>query len=256
MREPAGQPAEIQMPSKELCFRTTLDTLAALCVSEAQHQEFAVSLSATAAGITLYVSQTGATPHHVAEHLIRIRTLLVKLKAERTSLSAISTSLDISDAGSIVSQLGVAIYRHSFPKFRHRFMQNQEAFFSAYQRIIASGQLVADGDQAICQVLFDSFTMLRDVLEGIPQPDDATIHTIVDMLYGVHDHWQSYVDENSRDSMFSLWYRYGGQYSFPTFTPSRPSFYPSGRVFSPCNIPREDFLVSCTSIDTAEHRDV
>ncbi|KIM79717.1 hypothetical protein PILCRDRAFT_553847 [Piloderma croceum F 1598] len=216
MREPTGQPAEIQMPSKEKRFRTTLDTLAALCVSEAQ-QEFAVSLSGTAAGVTLYVSQTGATPHHVAEHLIRIRTLLVKLKAEQSSPSAISTSLDPSDPGSIVSQLGVVIYRHSFPKFRHRFMRKQEAFFLAYQKIIASGQLVAKADQAICQVLFDSFTILRDVLEGISQPDDVTIHAIVAMLCGVYDHWQSYVDENSHDSMLSLWDRYGRFFPLATF---------------------------------------
>jgi hypothetical protein len=55
------------MSSKEKCFKTTLDTLAALCVCEVWHQEFAVLLYGTAVGVTLYVSQTGATLHHVAE---------------------------------------------------------------------------------------------------------------------------------------------------------------------------------------------
>jgi hypothetical protein len=48
------------MPFKEKHFGTTLDTLAALCVCEAWHQEFAVLLSGMAAGVTLYVLQMGA----------------------------------------------------------------------------------------------------------------------------------------------------------------------------------------------------
>jgi hypothetical protein len=203
------QPPEIQLTSREKRFRSTLDTLAAIRVSDV-HQEFAVSLSYTPAGATLYISQTGVTPHHAAKHLIQIRTLLTRLKANRTSSSAISTSLDIDDAGSLLSQLGAAIYRHSFPKFRHHFMKRQQSFFSAYDSVIGSGRIVTDKDKEICQFLFDSFTLLRDVFERTPQLNDVEIYGVFRLIYGMHGYWKSYVDGISGGCALSAWRHYGG----------------------------------------------
>lgn len=175
-------------------FRNILDALATVCVCEPQNQAFAISASILVTGITLYVSQTGAEPFEVIDHLKEIGRQLVGLRSHDPS--TLKWALDTP-----LSHFAGTIYQHSLPVFRELFVDMAEGFIATYESAVEAGREFGDEYAR----LFTTVSWMHDILDESIRPAYNDICLVGLLAQWMHGKWKKELDKTDDEPLLSEW---------------------------------------------------
>lgn len=173
--------------------RSILDSLAAICVSEAQHQSFAVSVSISQVEsvqkVTLFVAQNGKdadVPQITIDHLKNLWRILKKF---RPSIDPVvspnrNTPPGTGDAHfyKAVDEVHRAILSYSWPKVHRRLTKHAARF------VEETGKLAPEDDSkrvAVLQKAVEALKLIQPIFNRESNPNEKEIRTLASTMTSI-----------------------------------------------------------------------